>query len=316
MSNRNKFPIITFGDFVDFSTDWSAGTNITVTSGETDPFGGTDAYDIEDTAAGGSSESVTNSVGALTVNADGEAIVSLYVKDGGNSDNVDINLRDQTAGVNRHIVQVNFTPGPVPILTTDGGSGTIFPVVSVGNSWYFIRFSVAGIVAVNSHTLFIYPAGTGVGTGDIIVYARPTILFGQHIDVSRAWSQPRAGSQWVLSPSGVEDAWITGDDEMLAGVVRWVPILDTANPQNRTGWDGRREDPMVNVGWANFLKFAQTAQIVVFSPDQALVATKHNVYVELPRAADVRRPEIENADMTRKFELVLRDSDDTPFEGY
>lgn len=314
---RNTKPLIAFGDVVDFSTGGKS-PNITVTGAQADPFGGTAAYRVQDTAVGSPSEGLSypGAGDPLTANAEGEATVEIYMKENTDSGAVEMSIRDSDVAVDRHLVQIDLSQTP-PVLTTTTGAGTLFPPVAVGGGWYLIRFSATGIVSGNDHRSFVYPAGrTPAGVGDLFVYGRSSILFGLHLDSARAWAQPREGSEWVKSPSGVEDAWIVGDDEMLEGIVRWVPGLDRGDPQNQTGWDGRRENELHNVGWASLLKFADRAQVVRFAPDQSDLTVWHDVYVVSPREAETRRHELEGADMTRQFALVLRDSSDVPFEGY
>ncbi len=308
---RGNIPMIVFDGAEDISL-WSQSANITVTGGQTDPFGGTDAYRIQDTAVGGSSESAVDTLGVLTPNVDDEVIVALFLKEDTDSDHVDVNLHDNGVSANRHIVRVNFSGG-VPTVTSETGSGTVFAPIDCGNGWWLIRFSAAAIVAGNIHSLFIYPAGTGAGVGDVFAYGRAVIVFGLPLDNARAWPRPRPGSEWAAVPSGEEDAWITGDDEVLAGAARWIPGLDTDAPLNATGWDGRREHTMVNVGWDTFLRFGGDKTTFRFAPDRADCSANRVVFMTDPE--DSRKAALEG-DASRRVELLLRDSNDFPFEGY
>ena len=308
---RADVPLIVFGPVEDIST-WSQSANVTVTGGQVDPFGGTGAYRIQDTVVGGSSESAVVTIGVITPNVDGEAVVALWLKEDTDSDHVDVNLHDSGVTINRHIIRVNFSGG-VPTVTSESGSGTVFTPINCGSGWWLIRFSAAGIVAGNIHALFIYPAGTGAGVGDVFAYGQSVIVLGLPLDNARAWPRPRVGSEWAAVPSGEEDAWIVGDDEMLAGLARWIPGLDTAAPLNLTGWDGRREHMMVNVGWASFLRFGGDKTTFKFAPDRTDCSVNRDVYMVNPE--DPRKASLEN-DASRRVELLLRYSNDFPFEGY
>lgn len=77
-----------------------------------------------------------------------------------------------------------------------------------------------------------------------------------YVDDPVAYPEPRSGSEWGQGPSGVEDAWTIGDDEVLAFVARWIPTTNTADPL-ATGWDGA-------TGWAAFLKWARDKNVFRF----------------------------------------------------
>jgi hypothetical protein len=79
-----------------------------------------------------------------------------------------------------------------------------------------------------------------------------TLTLGYPLDAAVAYSLPREGSEWVQASSGVEDAWITGHDQYLRGIVRWIPREDRLTPEGRlaTGWDGPN-------GWRAFLEWAR-----------------------------------------------------------
>ena len=47
-----------------------------------------------------------------------------------------------------------------------------------------------------------------------------TIDIGYPLDNAQAYPEPREGSEWVQTPSGVEDSWVVGIDEILEGSSR------------------------------------------------------------------------------------------------
>ena len=105
---------------------------------------------------------------SVTYTGDGTKALSFYVKEGTSSQG-SITVYDGTAVVSRHIVRVTWTAG-VPSLSTVSGSGTLFPVETIGSGWYRIKFTATGIVAANSNVLLFYPNNTGAGTGSVYVW--------------------------------------------------------------------------------------------------------------------------------------------------
>lgn len=308
---RAVTPLILFGAAEDIAGTWSTSSNIVVTGGVSDPLGGTDAVRIEDQAAGGPSESTSIPITTLVPNVNGEAIINLYLKNNGDGDEVDVNLYNDTDTVTVHTIDVNLTTDPITV-TSQGGSGTIFPAIDVGGGWWLIRFSGSSVVSGKNYRLFIYPAGTSTGVGDIHAYIRSTLVFGQPLDDAVAYGEPRDGSEHVMAPSGSEDAWIVGRDEMLEGTVRWIPTLDLGDPHNLTGWDGRREATWLNAGWHSFLEFAQDKNTFVWVPDLSDATDNRTCVLTSPMDG---KPSLED-DRTRQLEIIIRDTSDIPFEGY
>src|SRR6266581_6330916 len=72
--------------------------------------------------------------------------------------------------------------------------------------------------------------------------------------------EPREGTEWVQSPGGAEDAWWTGGDYTLAGIVKWIPDVPGTNPV---------QSPVSgSVGWQAFLTWARQKNALRFVPDQ------------------------------------------------
>lgn len=311
-TNRGKLPILLFGDTVDFSTWTSEGSPI-ITSGQTDPLGGTNAYLLEDDTAS-ASESIKKTGTTLLSS---RLLFAIFVKQGTATQNAVRLLDNDGGGPDNTYVSINWSGG-VPSLQNEGaGSPTLFPPINVGNSWWLIRIGSDLADAGETWAFRLQPAGVGnAKTGTCYFYGRSVVLMGLHLDDARSWDEPREGSEWVKAPSGVEDAWIVARDYMLEGDVRWIPTVDEAAPHNRTGWDGRREHALINSGWSSLLDFASSLRAtIVFVPDRDDASKFHNTYIQAPRDESNRRPDLEQ-DTTRRFTLILRDSDDVPFEGY
>jgi len=99
---------------------------------------------------------------------DGEKCAAVYLKQG-TATSTRVRLRDSTAGVERHSVQVAWTGG-VPTLSTTGGAGTIYPVEALRDGWYRILFSATGIVAANSNAFIVQAAGGAASAGTVYAW--------------------------------------------------------------------------------------------------------------------------------------------------
>lgn len=151
------------------SGNWAMPTNHTRVKGAMDPFGGTEAWTLTDneTAPHGG---FTGSITAYT--GDGEKAAAVYMKQGSAGTNfVGILANGSTF---RHRVDVTWSGG-VPSLSTGDGAGTLFPVEPVGGGWYRIGFTATGVLASDTNTVVVYPAGNfSTGTGSVIVFGYNT----------------------------------------------------------------------------------------------------------------------------------------------
>lgn len=129
-----------------------------------------------------------------------------------------------------------------------------------------------------------------------------TLSIGYALDNLSTWSEPREGSAWEQAPSGVEDAWLVGEDFLLEADVRWIPREDTVSPA-ATGWDGA-------TGVRAFLTWARDKNELRFYPD-ASGGSYHTCYLVEPMTG---APAVE-IDGTRTVRLRLRQST-AAFDGY
>lgn len=144
---------------------WGSVNSPTLTSGQTDPLGGTSAYLLEDDSA--SQELVRQNVASFT--GDGEKFVSVFLK-AGTAGVTDVALQDSTVSTMRHHIRATWSGG-VPALTTVAGAGTRYPVEDWGSGWYRIKFSATGVVAANNNRVVIYPAGSpAANTGTVYAF--------------------------------------------------------------------------------------------------------------------------------------------------
>lgn len=141
---------------------WSVVGTMSRTGGQADPFGGTAAYLLDSNAGAGDTV-----VQAVTFTGDATKAAAVFLR-GGTSARTAINIRDTTAGVNRHYIRASWSGG-VPTFATAGGSGTIYTVSSLAGGWYALNFNVSGIIAANGHQFQILPDDIG-GLGTVFVF--------------------------------------------------------------------------------------------------------------------------------------------------
>ncbi|HRN54414.1 MAG TPA: hypothetical protein PK788_13035 [Gemmatimonadaceae bacterium] len=91
-------------------------------------------------------------------------------------------------------------------------------------------------------------------------FPQERLIFGWPLDDAIAYSLPRNGSEFIVLPSGVTDAWLTGHDSILAARVRSIPRVDELLPRPATGWEGA-------AGWDAFLRWAREGGAFTLYPD-------------------------------------------------
>lgn len=62
-------------------------------------------------------------------------------------------------------------------------------------------------------------------------------LWIPYADNAVSYTEPGEDWEWLRAPSGFRDAWVGGEDGMLALDHRWIPTVNTSDPL-ATGWDG------------------------------------------------------------------------------
>ena len=137
-----------------FSTTWAFSGTGTVTTGVTDPFGGTTAWTLAKTTA---NTFRYQSTAGIT----GSTTFSIYAK-AGTIDQLWLN-HDQGGSFSSYF---DLTLG-----TAISATGCVATIVSVGGGWY--RCSIAG-TSVTPNNIRIYPASGGSisgTTGNILIYA-------------------------------------------------------------------------------------------------------------------------------------------------
>lgn len=134
---------------------WTNDGAPSVTTGHTDPFGGTSAIHI-------------NGDGKLTpctFTGNGTKCLAVLLRQDGAS-TITIGLHDATAGTYRHALTLTWAGGAsAPTLVTASGTGTIFgtqwTVDEDGVRWALVTFAAAGVLAANTNNLRVLTTGGG-----------------------------------------------------------------------------------------------------------------------------------------------------------
>lgn len=125
-----------------------------------------------------------------------------------------------------------------------------------------------------------------------------TLTIAYVLDNWRAYSIAREGSEWVQAMSGVEDAWVIGEDYYLEADVRWIPSSNTISPV-ASGWNGI-------AGWSALLTWARQKNPIRWysDKDSGSYITSYLVDTETIHGIE--------PDGTRNFRMKIRNST----EGY
>lgn len=286
-------PMVAWGSAADINAWSSAGTPI-VTTGQSDPFGGTSAVLVNDDSAGAAEGKTTTQA-----NVTGDTCTLLLFAKAGTATASAFQLRDNTAGAYR--IQGNLAwSGGVPTLTCS--TGTAIGTASVGGSWYAVLATGTWLTGATAQLEVYGASATASATGTTYWYARNAILL-DYVDEVVSFPRPRAGSVWGRSMSGVEDAWITGTDRILTGRIRHVPQVASAWPTLKSGWYGENETAGLNCGVASFLTAGRAKTSLLWVPSRA-AASSNTVSCYLSAPMDEDRVELEgNGERALRFEL-------------
>lgn len=290
-------PLIAWGTAEAIGSWSNSGTPI-VTTGQTDPFGGTAAVLIEDDD-GAASEAKTASVGAY---ASTSMILAAMAKAGTAGASVHL-LRDTTAAASRGGFTFTWSGG-VPVVTGLLAT-TPLGTVALGGGWYLALGVTTGLTSGNVHERRCYGANlSGTSTGSTYWYLRNLVLL-DYLDDPMAFTSPRQG-QWATSASGVPDSWIPGTDYRLKGRVRWVPTTPQSFPVLASGWDGRNEAVGINAGVQAMLTAGRNKQVLTFVPDRSTCTANIDSYLAAPMR---EAPTLESTGGPyRTFPLELRNA--------
>ena len=303
MTATLTLPLVAWGSAADINAYTSVNTP-TISSGVTDPFGGTGGYTINDNDGAATEYKYTT----VTFPSNGTHVLTTFAQFA-TATTSHVTVWDVTAGAFRAVLQLAWSGG-VPTCTISSGSGTVHGTISVGGSWYLVLWSADNIVAANTNRLHYYGATTTASSiGATTYYVRNAVLLS-YLDGATSWPEPRKGSAWAEAPSGTEDAWIVGTNWHLAGTVRHVPDSPTDTPETVSGWYGANESTGVNCGVAAMLSAGRDKQALTWVKDRSTCSTNVSGYLVEPMRG---KPDLE-PNWRRTFPLELRSS--SVFAGY
>lgn len=196
---------------------WSnAGTGQTTTANAIVAPDGTMTADLQ---SGDGSVTSQGKFQAFTFTGDGEKCASVYLREGTGNTTVQLGLYDATAATYRHRISVTWTAG-VPSLATVSGSGTRYPVESLGNGWYRISYSATGIVAANTNRWYLLTSGATATAGSVYVWgaqAENAVAPTTYQRVVTATDYADIGLPRNLTFDGVDDSLATTGNVDLSG---------------------------------------------------------------------------------------------------
>lgn len=151
-------------DDQDLTTFSTTGTP-TVTGGQSDPAGGTDAFLVEDDD-GGSVESIRE---VVSFTGDALKAVAVHLKEGTSppASGTMVLLRDTTAGANRLDATVTWANGGPAVSMTDG---VHLATLEYTDGWYRLLFQTESVTAANGNQFQLHPAGTTAETGTVFAF--------------------------------------------------------------------------------------------------------------------------------------------------
>lgn len=141
---------------------WTTIGTPVVTSGQTDPFGGTNAFLVGDDDAG-NQERIQE---AINFTGDGDKSFSLFIKEGPDPDQSNVRIADTTATEFMGLA-ITWSNG-VPSLS---GQAELLSLVEYPNGWWRFSARASGITSANSHEYQIVPATPAAApTGNVLVF--------------------------------------------------------------------------------------------------------------------------------------------------
>lgn len=132
---------------------WAVSGTPIRTGGQADPFGGTNAWLIQDDDAAAFEYIISTGDIAFT---DGVRAFGVFCKQGSAS----IQWFRLSGATERHRVRVTWSGG-VPTLSTQSGSGTLFPPVNFGGGWWLCLANANGVLAADTNTIQMGPGSDG-----------------------------------------------------------------------------------------------------------------------------------------------------------
>lgn len=303
-------PMIAWGDPEDLTVFTEQGTGTgTLTGGQTDPFGGTDAALIDDTEPGW----------AVTYYRQGPshalygdyAIVEVFVKQGTATESavwlVDRDASDAARGFAIVVWDGAFT------YVSGQYEDTVLDFIAMGNGWYVLRMKSNPLVSGNACALWLWgTSNQSTDTGSTYYYIRNHVLLDA-VDNYRQYADPREGYSTTEAPSGVREAWDQGTNYRRTMTVRDVPMVSRTNNTvgvsalvqgpTTSGFYGANEAVGFNCGIEAMLLEGMAMQPLTWVPDMTDATVSETVYLVSPTVGWT--PQLQpNGQFTFDLELV------------
>jgi hypothetical protein len=286
-------PLIAWGTADDLSTYTQVGT-CSVTTGQTDPFGGTTACSLNDTDV--ANTAYRKKTVAFTTSG---AQVLLSCAKGGTSTR---SLIEIIGAGNRGGLQMDWSGG-VPTFSAINGA-TLVGSFAMGSSWYAAIWQTASsLVKTDTNEINYEPASTNAAATGTAIFCVRNVVLTDLVDTPVSWSQPKPGYLAAEGPSGTQDSWSYGTNRYMGGNLTNIPPNPTASPILMSGWYGENEAASVNCGIDTMLRAGWDKQSLVWVPDRTVCSTNQTGYMMAPDPS--YRPEpLPNGNRKVPFSLV------------
>lgn len=289
---------------------WASSGALTVTGGKTDPFGGTNATELNDTS-GAAAQGRLWTTGVSPTRAQHNLIICIKNVSGTLSS---VFFHD-TLGGDTIVLSVTWS-GSVPTVVAQAGSGgtaVVTAVVALGNGWYAVEANHSNWTPGHAVQVQLYPAYQGsVATTGAVQFFMQNMVLLDLLGAPKSFSRPAMGYEAVTAPSSIRDAWkVKAPDEVLRGRASWIPTIARSFPQSVSGWDGVNEATGINTGVKAMLEAGWDMNVLRVATDRSQCTTYNDCYLTQP--TEDWEPELEgNADRAVQVELVSQ----TPFTGF
>ncbi len=151
----------------DFDAGWASSGTPVITSGISDPAGGTSAYTIaDDDGAAGEWKQL-----AITFTGDGVKSAVWIVKEAtmASSGNQTLRVR-QTSGTAATKLELSITSWSSGEPQVTAVTGTHLGTFEIGNGFYAVVGQTTSVVAAETNVIYVHPAFTAAATGSITIY--------------------------------------------------------------------------------------------------------------------------------------------------
>ncbi|HUU45195.1 MAG TPA: hypothetical protein VM118_05625, partial [Acidobacteriota bacterium] len=171
-SGNENLPNKVETDDLEDNTYWGRGGTPVFTDGVTDPYGGTDAFTLEDNSVGSKEyiQHVFSAGAGDPFSTDGDKTVEIWVEENTTPalGHV-IALYDTIAAAYRMFATITAWVAGEPTVAMTTGTEA-YRYNEPGTGWWKLTFSCPDVVAANSNQLLLYPAWSAAQVGKLNIY--------------------------------------------------------------------------------------------------------------------------------------------------